>query len=363
MVGQDEQSSLARARDAWFEYSWSQGQDPKFGGIFDKRLLVALDQLPGMVETETGELLPEERLPGIVEDGWIPDLHKEETGEPGFALYAPSRVGLLLQLERAGYGSAELRAIAAYEEGYIDNILVNDETPYLDDDRDLLLNEWRNRVLILEAQRERSGPEADRESLGDVEEETARTRKSIEFLENHSLESMGPALREKTARMAHAVHFFNEIIRTQLMEHLRGQVRAGYSPFLNFRRASYPSGELPKFDGIFWEGVLDSPWVEEGIPIRVPELLFEGERITLLRPVLPSEYEGIYKRYDLKRYFQLLAEQRGERRCAGCQTLLPQATHQLRQYCSPECRSRAKMRRWRDRQRPERQSLPLEDLN
>jgi hypothetical protein len=177
-------------------------------------------------------------------------------------------------------------------------------------------------------------------------------RRSLEFLERRELESMSPALREKTARLAYRVRFFHEMLRVQLLGQLRGQVEAGYSPFLSFHRASYAPSRPPTFEGVAWEGVLESPWVgEDGVPIRFPELLVQGDQITLLRPMRPTEYEESWVRHDLDRYFRLLARQRGERRCPQCHAVLPGTAHELRQYCSPECRANAKMQRYRDRLR------------
>jgi len=360
-------NSVAEFAEAFYDSSKAAGLTPSGGYTFDKRMLLPLSQLQEMVLGETGESLPAERLEQLVEDGWLPELHVEDTGQRGFALYAPSRVGLLLQLEHAGYSAAELRTIASYEEGYIDNILVNEETPYLDDDRDQLITEWRFRLISAEAQLAHlhdGGSSATRRRAAELRQEIEDVRRSLTFLENRSLASMSPELREKTARMAYRVRFFNELIRDQLLEHMRGQVRAGYSPFLHFNQASYPAEGLPSFGGIFWHGVLDSPWVEEGVPIRLPELLLSGDRITQLRPLRPSEYEELWERYDLDRYFQLLARQRGERRCAGCHKKLPPSMHELRQYCTAECRANAKMRRFRDRQRElDKPKHPWEELD
>lgn len=266
--------------------------------VFDKRVLVPTSLLPEMVKAETKEELPAARLQEMLDAGWIPSLTVEETGEPGFSLYAPSRVGLFLQLERAGYGASELQAIASYEEDYIDNILVADDTPYLDDDRELLLNEWRIRLTDAQIQLEHvkadQKPWADTYTADGLEREIKQLRRSIDFLESRAPDTMTPELREKTARMAYRVRIFYEILRTQLLEHLRGQVRAGYSPLLHFRRASYPANELPTLEGVMWDGVLDSPWVEEGVPIRLPELLLDGDRIIQLRPLRPSEYEELW---------------------------------------------------------------------
>ena len=117
-------------------------------GIFDKRVLLPLSQLPECVLGETNEVLPSERLERLVEEGWVPRLQLEDGHEPGFPLYVASRVGLFLQLERQGYSPSELRAIASHEEEYIDNILVAEDSPYLDDDRSGLVYSPHSTLLM-----------------------------------------------------------------------------------------------------------------------------------------------------------------------------------------------------------------------
>jgi len=337
-------------------------------GIFDKRVLLPLSRLPECVLGETKEVLLGERLDRLVEEGWIPRLMSEDGVELGFPLYVPSRVGLLLQLESQRYSPAELRAIASYEEEYIDNILVAEDSPYLDDDRETLLNEWRHELAVSEGRLkyvlERKKQPTGYETPEELNQQIARLGRSIDFLEAHHGESMTAELKEKTARMAHRVRFFNEYMRVMLLNHLRDQVRAGYSPYLHFRSASWPSDGPPVFGQVVWDLVLDGPWTWEGdVPIRLPGLLLKGDQVIHSSVLRPAEYEESWKRFDLDHYFRLLARRRGERRCPQCHALLPPGTHELRQYCSPECRANAKMQRYRDRQRQsDRPKHPWEEL-
>src|SRR5439155_21324780 len=117
--GTDDVDLMGRFYDAALKHFG----EPPLIAICDKRVVVPLDRLPEMVRDETGEELPASRLPDLVAAGWIPHLRDPSTGGPGYALYAPSRVGLFLKLERDGYSPAELRVFASYEEHQIDEIL------------------------------------------------------------------------------------------------------------------------------------------------------------------------------------------------------------------------------------------------
>jgi hypothetical protein len=286
-------------------------------------MLVAIDQLPYMVEVETGEVLPAERLADLAAAGWIPALKVPGSGEPGFSLYAPSRVGLLLELERRGYGPHELQAIAAYEEGYIDNVLVNEETPYEDDDRELLINEWRWRLTYLQVRLETvRGPSFRRtagyESKEELVAEMRDVSRSLAFLEARPLATMAPGLREKTSRLAFGARWHHEMVRVMLLDQLRGQVRSGYSPYLHFRRMSFSPGEPPRLEGLMWDSSLHPSILEEGTPIRLPDCRIEGDQVTLLRPLRPTEYQVWWTGYSMDEYLTVRARLLGIRECPYC---------------------------------------------
>lgn len=331
---------------------------PPTTAIFDKRALVPLSELPEVVRQETGVVLADERLHRLMSDGWMPRLALETTGGPGFALYVPSRIALLLELEGRGYGPKELRAIAAYEEEYIDNVLVNDETPYIDDDRELVLNELKVRLAdahddLTRGHHHPEGRDGYRSRL-ELEAEIAGLGRLCASLKAESLQTMSQALREKTARLAFSVRLMHEMIRVQLLNQHQAQVRGGYSPWLVFRRASYPVGKPALFEGVFWDASL-GPWaVEEGVPIRLPDFRIERDQVTLTRPLRPAEYLERWKAYALDDYFTTHAQRAGERKCAYCHAKLPAEAHESRLYCSEAHKKDAKMQRWRQRSKAAR---------
>ena len=79
--------------------------------IFDKKMLLPLEQLPHAVKGETGEEISEQAIRERAMEGWFPLLTGAgwEGDREGVPLYVPSRIGMLLQLEREGYGADELR--------------------------------------------------------------------------------------------------------------------------------------------------------------------------------------------------------------------------------------------------------------
>src|SRR5579859_5179607 len=82
--------------------------------IFDRDIRLPLSCLADSVKGECGEDLPKECVRDLVQAGWLPELAMEESEEPAFCLYHPSRIGLFLRLERGGYESEELRRLADY---------------------------------------------------------------------------------------------------------------------------------------------------------------------------------------------------------------------------------------------------------
>src|SRR5437016_5304511 len=110
--------------------------------LFDKRVLMPLDQLSECVASETGHSIAEEKLNNWRDAGLFPVLPRDDDPtDPGFPLYVPSRVGVLLDLERAGWTPAELRRVAQIEEWTIDEVLTTDELTYEDDDVRLVSTE------------------------------------------------------------------------------------------------------------------------------------------------------------------------------------------------------------------------------
>ena len=123
-------------------------------GLFDKRIAIPLELLPGHMKFDYGEELTTGRIDELVSHGWFPVCSAQpgSTAVPGFPLYAPGRIALYLELERHGYSPAELRALAKYEEMWIDEVLSVDDLAYVDNDLEQLQVHVRELVASLEAQ-------------------------------------------------------------------------------------------------------------------------------------------------------------------------------------------------------------------
>lgn len=211
--------------------------------LFDKRVLIPLAQLPEWVVRETGEALAESRIPDLVRAGWFPVLASEfvDVAE-GFPFYAPSRVGLFLKLEREGVTAAELEAFAAVEEGVIDDVLIDDEMPYEDDDLKLLQAVQRNLLAALRSELAR--PETNLpESAGailshgqHVKLTTLRIAGSelmLRTLDHHAanggIEALAPEVQVCLRRKAMRTRHQHEAVRLYMVQRDRAQLGAGYS--------------------------------------------------------------------------------------------------------------------------------------
>jgi len=361
--GTDDVDLMGRVYDA----ALKNFAEPPLIAICDKRVVAPLDRLPEMVRHETDEELPASRLPGLVAAGWIPDLRDSSTGAPGYALYAPSRVGLFLKLERDGYSPAELRVIASYEEHQIDEILTDEETPYLDDDLALLI-QFAETEISLWSQGLVGVAAADRAQKNGVSERQAREAERRVAAATGALsvwrgllnKQLSADQRESLRRKAHRVRMLYEIVRIQTLNRLRGQVITGFSPFLMFRSGEFPADwhQPAVLKGLEWRWSLETPWAwETGTPIRLPGLLLDGERVTCLRPFRPTEYDATWREFSLSEYFAVRAEMVGERVCPQCLKPIAPEAHEARRYCSDTCKATAKMRRYR-RRFPPRPDLP-----
>jgi hypothetical protein len=115
-------------------------------------MLLPLEQLPHAVTAETGEKISEQEIHEKAMARWFPLLDGAgwEGDQQGVPLYVPSRIGLLLQLEKEGYAPDELRLIAETEEWTIENILTTEDLAYVDDDLEALVLFAESRVDAME---------------------------------------------------------------------------------------------------------------------------------------------------------------------------------------------------------------------
>lgn len=329
-------------------------------GVFDRRVLLPLSDLPACVARETGADLPVARVPHLVEAGWLPALTTTEAGL-GFPLYVPSRVGLLLQLEVAGVSPRELAAFAEYEEGVIASVLTADDTPYEDDDLTLVTLEYEAQVESLERKRRYASGAAPApwapstpESLAEIERELRAAESSLAALRGYQWERLCRETRERIRRHAFKLRLVHENMRVMMTQSDRAIVAQGYSFFVAFEgyRMQGLGYDDFAFGPIDWPRTLTSPWLTgegDALPIRLPGLVLNGESVEMTRVMTPAEYQQAWEGFDLDAYRLALAAREGERLCHRCLAALPAGSSPRRKFCSESCKSQAKAETYRQR--------------
>src|SRR5215469_10760024 len=182
--------------DKMFEAGKATGVMMSFG-LFDKRLLLPLEQLPDAVEKETGEAVTASDLERFAAAGWFEPLQREPPDNGiGIPLYIPSRIGLYMKLAREGHTAAELRAYATFEEWFVDTILTDEEWPYIDDDLELLIAHFEQRVESYE-----TGYSQDAGGkVIDESEDRKRDERQLTFLRRLKRDGIEPRYGETIAK-------------------------------------------------------------------------------------------------------------------------------------------------------------------
>jgi hypothetical protein len=314
--------------------------------IFDRRRLLPIGQLASAVRAESDREVSEHDLQEFAANGWYELLPLPwEQCARGVPLFIPSRIGLMLDLRDRGYSANELRSFAGWEEFWINNFAELD-LEYQDDDVELLLRHHRDRLASAESLLEFSKEPADvEEARKDVEQAKAQ----ISILEGLRGKTLNPNQQEKIKRVAFSVRAVEEGLRVSFVEQDRAKCRAGFSCFVSFRGFEWNSSTGFVFRNLDWHTTLSSPWIEEwSVPIRVPEFALDGDRITTLRPLIPSAYKRAWEERGIDSYFDSLARLRNETRCLHCRSVLPAERSPRQRYCSDPCRGAAKQRRLRE---------------
>jgi hypothetical protein len=299
------------------------------------------------VQAESGHQVSGSDLRRFAADGWYAPLPvgEDDPSNFGVPLFIPSRISLLLGLRDHGYGAAELRSFAAWEDFWIDNFR-DLELEYEDDDVELLLRHHHDRMASAEGLIEFS---KEPTTLEQAKNDREKARAQISLLERLRGKTLTPALQEKIKRAAFSVRAVEEGIRINFVEEDRAKCRAGFSPFVLFRGYEWSATGGYVFGNLEWRATLSSPWIEEwSLGVRVPEFVLDGDKITTIQPLIPSAYKKAWDERNIDGYFDALAELRGETRCLRCRSLLPKERNPRQRYCSDACRNAAKQSRLRE---------------
>ena len=284
--------------------------------------------------------------------GWLPWIEGPwlEPGEKGVPLYTPSRVGMLLRLQRDSVSDDERDAIAKREEWFIDEILTSDEWVYEDDDLLLLVGSSELQVLELEVELKREAKYQVRPPE-QVEKELKLHRAFVCRYKGATLASLPLDTRNRLRMRAFELRFHQEMMRVQLLMWERQPCEMGFSPWVMFSRSSHSLED--GFDGdVAWRWTLEGLSEErDHLPIRVPGFVLRDGLVTPTRTLAPTEYKRLWDKWRLDEYLRARAELIDQRTCLHCHKPLPEEADKRKAYCGPNCQNAAKQKRFR-RNRP-----------
>ena len=339
--------------EQWFERGFSEYGSPIRFGVFDKRVLLSLDEVAQDSSQAIGKTITTEHLIDMAARGWIPLLSHADDPETGLGapLYASSRLEFLIALERDGYSAEELRVIAEFEEQTIDYILTTDELTYIDDDLGIIMQHMDD--MLRDAEQDgRSEIPVDRSGKTVTRE---RYEWTLCMLQRFQYEGIPDRYQYAITRDAFRIRAQRECIRVWLCELDRAKTRAGYSPFVACVKESWHINDGITFtaeEGVWWEPTIHSALAhaEGAIPtIRVPGFVLHGDQILSSRTLTPREYEQLWKQHDLDNYQLTWWDIQGQKHCLHCLAALPDRANDRRLYCSERCRNTAKQKRYRQR--------------
>jgi hypothetical protein len=222
----------------------------------------------------------------------------------------------------------------------VDNVWTQDEFAYVDDDLETLIQYLSGQLDAFQS----SSPAADEEQL-------LKCRRELETLSGLRDKPITPELAAKLAKAAFRARACNESVRVWMLEFERSKLRAGYGPATVFKGTSWNPSAGFQTTGVNWAMTVRSAMASaedraEG-SVRIPGFRLDGERVTPLRTMRPSEYARLWNETELDEYLRVRAELLSERRCLNCYVLLPETCGIRQRFCKDACRNAAKQRRHR----------------
>lgn len=336
-------------------------------GFFNPRPLIPVEDLNEQLASPGRPSLTDEEVEAALSRGWvrvgpIPD---DDKGRDGIPMYGVLRIRYLLEMEREGYTEGDLQEMAQEDEELVQDLVefgvsYDDTDPLVvvaATDRELERAtrqlEWSENALQGErpALEDGTWPEdlVTEETVADLRERihhlNLRRGKWQRFSEVPP-DRWTPDARREIAKAAFLVREQDERTRFLLWQWHRDQMLEGFGPLIVLDDPAYYEARVD------WEETLTSPRFlsrPQPVRLRIPGAILEGERLTMTSPRTPHQYRQFFKRWDLDRYFQLLAEVRERRICANCLKPLAEDADPRAVYCDERCRNAGKGRAWREK--------------
>jgi hypothetical protein len=353
----------------------AESEQPIAFGLFDTRLCEVLD-FSWLVENSAKYGITEQELKDLLDRGLL-KAFPTQRGKEGFLLYTPEQVKAIREWKgTCRYGDGELQHILEMWNSNIEctvEVLPYDdpEIPDFDHLRRRLaeyIGETKRQIAYVEGGS--SSPGQDRsQDLARFNSELSKAEGAASKLDSWNPSALTEQMRKYIQRSLFHLRFLDEWVRMENAQAFQAQVNKGYSPEVMFRAWTHGSAGFT-FERIDWSMTLrtlrESRSTGQIFPLRTPEFDLV-ERGLILRGVLTLEtYAKLNEQYELGKLRELMAQMGSDIwkpfRSSTANTTCPECGAPIRRslptkrYCSERCRSRAKQRRYRERD-PERARL------
>jgi len=349
------------------------GSPPPVGlGRFDRRVLIPRPQVPEWVERDSNEPVSLEELDVLEGEGIFSWLRGAGDGRDlGVPVYVPYRIGLCRKLRRDGWTREEILELVEWEEWTVTD-MVEGDLPYEDDDRLIVLREFRERLQMLESERVARLPAAERphgwmptgwtsdiKAMPDRElgSELAEQTAAVGRLESVTPATASPKLQREIGRRAYQLRVRYEGVRLLSVVEDRTRYEAGFSPHVQFEGRRQLIGDpenIETFGIVDWHETLQSWRImndPDRAPIRLPGVVCVGGVVQMPNAVAPEVYSKCFEVFRLAEYPDRFAELVGDRRCQHCHKPLPKTASERRLYCDSKCSQANRQRRHRMREK------------
>ena len=368
-------SSISEAVDEIYEQSTVEFGRPISLGLFNPRLSEAID-LTWLLENISEQGTTEQELRDLLNKGILKGL-PTHCGSSGFLLYTPEQVKTLKALKAtARYSDEELRHIMEMWNAEIEGTL--EVVPY-DDPEVSEYDSLRRRVAehIGETKRQighvendsRLSDEERHQAVEHFNSELEKWEKAARRLDSWNADALTDQMNAYIGRSLFRMRWIDEWVRIDNAQRFQSKVVEGYSPEVFFSSWSHgPEGVI--FNKIDWTMTLmafqHTRSRDKVFPLRTPDFDLVERGLILHEPVTVEAYAGLCKKYRIDELRTELAKLGSElwnppkksitsASCVECGCSFTR-TLPNKQYCSDKCRSRAKQRRYRERD-PERARL------
>lgn len=361
--------------DGIYDWFTSEFGQPIGFNLFDKRLCEVIDfswlrdnvARDGVTEQELREQLDKRILKAFPTRG----------GSEGFLLYTPEQVKTIRVLKAsARYTDEELKHIVDMWNADIDctvEVLPYDDPEITDFDhlrRRLAEYIGETKRQIAWVERDSTSSEEERqEHLERFKSELEKSERTAQRLDSWNPTGLTDKMRSYVERSLFHLRWVDEWVRIGNAQMFQSKITAGYSPEVFFSRWSHSSAGVT-FERIDWLTTLRAfrEIRSDGkiFPLRTPDFDLVERGMILRKPLTPEDYGKLCAQYGVGDLSKVLNDMGADlwnppRRLntnASCLECGVSFTRTLvtKQYCSDKCRSRAKQRRYRERD-PERVRL------